>query len=186
MSERTGPRTADLPMAFTPWEFARGALITYALFLGFTAVVWFWLSPIIGIIGALWAAPFALIALVLVGSPLALLAGVLLRRHRETLAHLVTHGVVGLVSGCAGIVIFLSLTAETSIYEYRAPHAPDWTQLDGVWWVAPIEVLITSAAAMVGWRITSRKALNADSPRDLAASQDADAAFEDAATSVGG
>jgi hypothetical protein len=155
-TRHTGPRTDELPMAFTTWEFARGALIAYGLFLGFTAVVWIW--TLIGVIVALYyVAPFGFASLILVGAPLAYLTGMLLRRETRTAVHLFWHGLVGLVAGGAGVVFALCIIGPGS--SFTAPHVPDLSLFDGVWGIALVEALLTVGAAMAGWRITSKRAL---------------------------
>ena len=154
----TGPRTPELPMAFTAWEFIRGALITYGLFLAFTAVMWIWLG-IGAVIAIIYVAPFGFASLILVGSPMALLTGMLLRREERSAVHLAWHGLVGLVAGGAGVVFALCILGPGgSVHELRLP---DFSLLSGVWIIALIEALLTIGAAMAGWKITSSKALAA-------------------------
>jgi hypothetical protein len=155
----TGPRTDELPMAFTTWEFVRGALIAYGLFLAFTAVAWIWIFVIGSIIAVAYVAPFGFASLILVGIPLAYLTGLLLRREIRTGVHLFWHGLVGLVAGGAGIVFGLCILGPDSAWAVSAPHLPDFSLLASGWIIALVEALLTVAAAMAGWRITSRKAL---------------------------
>lgn len=156
----TGPRTDELPMAFTPWEFIRGALLTYGLFLALTAVFWIWLTPWASIIALCYVAPFGFASLILAGGPLALLAGMLLRRESSIGVHLLWHGLVGLVAGGAGVVFALSVTGPGGMWDLSsAPHLPDFSLLASVWIIAVIEALLTVGSAMLGWRYTSWKAL---------------------------
>lgn len=157
-SPYTGPRTPDLPMAFTRSEFLRGAFITYGLFLASTAVVWAW--TIIGVVVALYyVAPFGFASLILVGIPLAYLTGMLLRRELRTWVHLLAHSFVGLIAGGAGVVFALCIVGPGSAFS--APHLPDFSLLAGAWGIAVVEALLTVGAAMAGWRITSKLALRA-------------------------
>jgi hypothetical protein len=154
----TGPRTDELPMAFTPWEFIRGALATYGFFLAISAGVWIW--TLIGSLVALYyVAPFGFASLVFVGAPLALLTGTLLRRETRTGVHLLWHGLVGLVAGGAGVLFALCIVGPSDIWSFSAPHLPDFSLLAPVWILAVMEALFTVGAAMLGWRYTSRKAL---------------------------
>lgn len=156
-TSHTGPRTDDLPMAFTAWEFCRGALITYGLFLAFTVIAWIWATPMASLVALFYTAPFGLVTLILVGAPLAYATGMLLRRERRTWVHRGWHGLVGLVAGGSGVVIALCILGEGGSVE--RPHLPDFSILSGVWIIALVEALLTVGAAMAGWTITSRKAL---------------------------
>jgi hypothetical protein len=158
-THRTGPRTDELPMAFTAWEFIRGALLTYALFLAFTAVVWIWATPLASIIAIVYVAPFGLASLILAGAPLALLTGILLRRETRIAAHVLWHGLVGLLAGGAGVILALCVTGPGGAWQFATPHLPDFSLLAGVWIIALVEALLTVGSAMLGWRYTSWKAL---------------------------
>ena len=157
--DHTGPRTDKLPMAFTEWEFFRGALIAYGLFLAFSAIAWVWIVIIGSIIAVIYVAPFGFASLVLVGMPLAYLTGTLLRREVRTWVHLFWHGLVGLIAGGAGIVFGLCIIGPESVWTISAPHLPDFSLLASGWIIALVEALLTVLAAMAGWRITSRRAL---------------------------
>ena len=163
---RTGPRTPELPMAFTAWEFIRGALLTYAFFLVSTAVVWLWATPWASFIAVTYVAPFGLASLVLVGAPLALLTGVLLRRETSIVAHVLWHGFVGLIAGGAGVLIALSVTGPDGVWSFGPPHLPDFSLLASVWVIAVVEALLTIGSAMLGWRCTSWKALRSEAGQD--------------------
>ena len=173
------PRTVQLPMAFTRWEFLRGALITYGLFLAFSAGAWIWIFVIGAIIAVMYVAPFGFASLILVGIPLAYLTGMLLRREVRTWVHLLWHGLVGLVAGGAGILLALCIFGPNGMWEVSRPHLPDFSVLADGWIIALVEALLTVGAAMSGWRITSRMALKADSPQVVRDSRDADSAYED-------
>lgn len=159
-ARRTSPRTADLPMAFTMWEFVRGALLTYVFFLAFSAAAWIW--TLFGVLFApLYVAPYGFASLVLCGAPLAYLTGMLLRRETRTWVHLMWHGVVGFAAGGFGVLVALCVWGG-DIWEFTAPHWPDWSLLDGAWIIAWVEALVTIGAAMLGWRVTSQRALRSD------------------------
>lgn len=153
----TGPRTDELPMAFTTWEFIRGALIAYGLFLAFTAVGWIWGGPLASFFALVFAAPVALGTLLLVGVPLALLAGRLLRRVSAVPVHLTWFGTIGLLTGFAGVLLFLSVYDSRSMWTW--PHAPDFTLLAAAPGLAIFQALLTVPSVMLGWRITSKRAL---------------------------
>jgi hypothetical protein len=157
--QHTGPRTDELPMAFTAWEFIRGALATYGFFLASTAVVWVWATPFASLIALIYVAPFGFASLILVGAPLALLTGIVLRRTTATVAHVLWHGLVGLGAGGAGVLFALSVVGPNSMWEFTSPHVPDLAMLASVWIIAVVEALLTVGSAMLGWRYTSRKAL---------------------------
>ena len=152
----TGPRTDELPMAFTAWEFIRGALITYGLFLALTGALWIWLG-IGAVIAIIYVAPFGFASLVLVGSPAAFATGMLLRRELRSGIHLFWHGLVGFVAGSAGVVFALCILGPGG--SWLPLHWPDFSLLSGVWIIALLEALLTIGAAMAGWWITSRRAL---------------------------
>lgn len=160
----TGPRNDELPMAFTAWEFARGALIAYGLFVLCTAIFWLW--TLIGVVVVLgYVVPFAFASLVLVGAPLAYLTGMLLRRESRTWIHLLWHAVVGVVAGVAGVFFALCIIGPGS--SFTAPHWPDFALLQSIWILAEVEILLTVAAVMTGWRITSQIALRRHAPGAL-------------------
>lgn len=152
----TGPRTDELPMAFTAWEFIRGALITYGLFLVFTGTMWIWLG-IGAVIAIVYVAPFGFASLILVGSPAAFATGMLLRRELRTGVHLFWHGLVGFLAGGAGVLIALCIVGPGG--SWLPLHLPDFSLLSGVWIIALIEAVLTIGAAMAGWTITSWIAL---------------------------
>ena len=153
------PRTPELPMAFTWWEFIRGCLLTYGFFLLYSAGAWIW--TLAGVLVApIMVAPYGFASLILCGAPLAYLTGMLLRRELRTCVHLFWHGLVGLVAGGFGVFVALCIYDPSRLI--GTPHLPDWGLLNGGWIVALIEALCTIGAAMTGWRITSRRALASD------------------------
>jgi hypothetical protein len=168
-------------MAFTPWEFIRGALITYGLFVAFSAGAWIWIYVIGAIVAIAYVVPFGFVSLILVGIPLAYLTGMLLRREIRTWVHLAWHGLAGLIAGGAGVLFALCIVGPGGLWEISAPHLPDLSLLAaGGWIIAIIEALLTVVAAMAGWRITSRRALG-----PVVRTTSDDEVYEDAATSVG-
>lgn len=156
----TSPRTLDMPMAFTPWEFIRGCLLTYAFFLLFSAFAWAW--TIYGVILApVYAAPYGFASLVICGAPMALITGLLLRRETRTWVHLWSHGLVGFLAGGFGILVALCIL-DGDLWRIGPPHLPDFSLLQDAWIIAFFEMLLTVFAAMAGWRVTSRRALQSD------------------------
>ena len=152
------PRNASRPMAFTAWEFIRGALGAYGIFMTLTAFFWLWM-PLMSFVALFFAAPIALLTLLLVGAPLSLAAGVLLRPVRGVGWHLLAHGLVAAISGAAGIVIGLSVTRKSSFSE---PHLPDLAALDTALFPALAQAVITIPAVLLAWFLTSHLALAAD------------------------
>ena len=159
------PGTAELPMAFTRWEFIRGALYTYVIFMVATVIASLWALYFGVIYSIMFAGPIALVSTVLVGAPLSLLGGMLLRRTQRTATHLIVHAAAGTVAGALGLVVYLSVS--TGIVTPTALHAPDFTAIDEFWWILVYPAL-TPFCAMWGWRITSRKALSAAPIRPFA------------------
>jgi hypothetical protein len=153
----SGTRTDEFPMAFSAWEFTRGALIAYGLFLAFTAVGWIMFGPLASLMALFYAAPVGLATLILIGAPLALLAGLLLRRVPAVPVHLAWFGAVGLVAGTAGVLLFLSVYDAHSMWTW--PHVPDLSIVAPVLWMPIFQALLTVPSVMLGWRITSKKAL---------------------------
>jgi hypothetical protein len=153
----TGPRTDELPMAFTAWEFVRGALIAYGLFLAFTAVGWIMFGPLASLVALIYAAPVGFATLLLAGAPLALLAGYLLRRVPAVPVHLAWFGAIGLVTGMTGVLLFLSVYDARTIWTW--PHLPDLSLIAPVLWMPIFQALLTVPSVMLGWRITSKRAL---------------------------
>jgi hypothetical protein len=151
-----GPRTADLPMAFTAWEFLRGAIFTYVSFVLATMAFSIW-GFVWGVILAfVYAAPVAFVTTILVGIPLSFLAGMALRRVRATWVHLVAHAASGTIAGFAGLSLYLAVTRD--IWTWSAPHWPDYTDVAAFWWILVYPTL-TPFCAMAGWRFTSTRAL---------------------------
>ncbi len=154
----SGPRTADLPMAFTAWEFLRGAIFTYVVFILATMTVSLWAYVIGAIYALVFAGPIALVTTILVGIPLSLLAGMLLRKVTATWVHLVAHAAAGVVAGFAGLSIYLGVTDGS--LSWTTPHLPDYTIVADFWWILVYPAL-TPFCAMWGWRFTSKRALAA-------------------------
>jgi hypothetical protein len=150
------PRTPELPMAFTPWEFFRGAIFTYVSFvvatMGFSIWGFVW-----GVIVAfVFAAPIAFVTTILAGIPLSFLAGMSLRRVRTTWVHLAAHAAAGTVAGFVGLSLYLAVTQD--IWSWSAPHWPDYSAIADFWWILVYPAL-TPFCAMWGWRFTSKRAL---------------------------
>ncbi len=152
------PRTARLPMAFTRWEFLRGVIATYLSFLVATVIASIW-ATVAGIFYSLFfGGPIALVTTILVGAPLSLLAGMLLRRQPDHHVHYLAHFAAGSVAGFAGISIYLAFTDD--LWNWSAPHLPDYTDLAMFPWLI-VYPLLTPFCAMWGWRFTSTRALSA-------------------------
>jgi hypothetical protein len=150
------PRTAELPMAFTPWEFVRGAVFTYVSFVLATMAFSIW-GFVWGVIVAfVFAAPIAFVTTILVGMPPSFLAGMLLRRVRTTWVHLAAHAGAGTIAGFVGLSIYLAVTQD--IWSWSAPHWPDYSAVADFWWILVYPAL-TPFCAMWGWRFTSKRAL---------------------------
>lgn len=151
------PRTPELPMAFTRWEFARGVVATYLAFLVSTAAVsvfWFVVGSVVALT---FAAPIALVTTVVVGAPLSLLAGLSLRAVPSTGTHLAAHAGSGIVAGFVGLTLYLSVT--DGIWAWSAPHLPDYADVAAFPWLL-VYPLLTPLCAMWGWRFTSKRALS--------------------------
>lgn len=169
------PRTTELPMAFTRWEFWRGAYAAYAAYL-----VWLLLSPLLwgvsagGIGFVVVMAMYSLViggavafVAMLAASPLAWLLGRSLRRVRPISAHLAAFAALGALVGWVAL--------EAWAWGSSGGHAP----LDQA--LLPYGVP-AAVAVPLGWWFTARRALRAD--RGLTPARpprhDADAEFEDA------
>lgn len=153
-----GPRTADLPMAFTAWEFLRGAIFTYVVFILATMTVSLWVYVVGALIALIFAGPIALVTTILVGIPCSLLAGMSLRKVTATWVHLAAHVGAGVVAGFAGLSIFLGVT--DNFFTWSSPHWPDYSSIKHFWWILVYPAL-TPFCAMWGWRFTSKRALAA-------------------------
>lgn len=151
------PRTADLPMAFTPWEFWRGVLATYLAFLVLTVAVSVWWYVVGAFVAVTFAAPIAFVTTILVGAPLSLAVGMLLRRETWTSLHLAGHAIAGILAGFAGLTLYLSVT--DGIWSWAAPHVPDFRELETFAWLL-VYPLLAPISAMWGWRFTSKRALS--------------------------
>lgn len=152
------PRTEDLPMAFTRWEFLRGVIATYLAFIASTAAVSVWWYVVGAIVAVTYAAPIAFVTTIFVGAPLSYAIGWSLRAVRSTAIHLAAHAGSGIVAGFAGLSIFLMVT--DNIWTWSMPHPPDYTEVAKLWWIL-VYPLLTPFCAMWGWRFTSRRALAA-------------------------
>ncbi|HWH26992.1 MAG TPA: hypothetical protein VNT53_10135 [Pseudolysinimonas sp.] len=137
-------------MAFTPWEFIRGALITYGLFLALMCFLSFG-------VGLIYAIPFGLVTLLTVGAPLALLAGTLLRGVRHSWIHMFTHTLVGLISGCAGVFLFALWNVLFNGVDVASFFSDSWS-----WPMYLVYAIITGPCAFFGWLITWRSWVAAD------------------------
>lgn len=174
---RSSARTAELPMAFTGWEFTRGALIAWGSFLVLYAPVMLALLlaphvdtaltadsaatarfagremaqvPPLMLFTYIYAVPFSIGAL-LVGGALAYAIGHSLRRVRHRGVHLAAFALLGLTVGAATTLLFIALT-----FGFALP-APTLTI------GAPIGLAATTALAVAfGWNCTARRALRAD------------------------
>lgn len=151
------PRTAELPMAFTAWEFWRGVIATYVAFLVLTVMVSVWWLIYGAIVAVTFAAPIAFVTTIIAGAPLSLVAGVLLRREPWHGAHYVAHAGAGAVAGAVGLTLYLTVT--TDIWSWSAPHVPDFQDVATFPWLL-VYPLLTPVSAMWGWRFTSKRALS--------------------------
>lgn len=139
------PRTEAEPMAFTSWEFIRGAVTAWWLFLPILAVLHLFLGlgSLIVVVNAL---PWSLGALI-VFSPAAWLLGRMLRRTARVGIHLLAFAAIGAAIGAAttGVAV--------AVNEY-----------DGID-TAPLSALHITAATIavaLGWRSTARRALRTE------------------------
>jgi len=176
---RPSPRTAELPMAFTGWEFTRGALTAWGLFLILFGPVMLGLLvvprlvllidamddpvtlrflthgpsqiPQTVLLSYIYAIPSSMIA-VLVGGALAYAIGHSLRRVRHRGVHLAAFALLGLAVGAGTTLLFIALTIG-----FDTPIVPALTV------GAPIALAATTGLAVaLGWTCTVRRALRAD------------------------
>lgn len=152
MNAAASPRTAELPMAFTPREFVRGALMAWAWFLILSTVffiplffVWFWFP-------AMYTVPFSLAAL-MIGSIPAYALGLALRGIAAVPVHLAAFTVFGLIVGVATTSVALPLLGMGS----------------STWGEALLSlhslavILAATVAVPLGWWHTARRALHPSS-----------------------
>ena len=151
------PRTEELPMAFTPWEFWRGVIATYLAFIVLTVTVSIWWLVIGAFVALTFAAPIAFVTTILVGAPLSLGVGMMLRREPAARYHYEGHAVAGVIAGFAGLTLFLTLT--DGLWAWTAPHVPDFGDVAAFPWLV-VYPLLTPLCAMWGWNFTAKRALS--------------------------
>jgi len=176
---RPSPRTVELPMAFTAWEFIRGALIAWVVFnlsaplvilawgLLQTAIrgggVQAWASmPIVVVYTPMFAAPWSLGALLLIGAPMAFLLGTALRRISYRAIHLAAFGGLGLAVGAMTMIVWQwwwQIPQPGATITYLVVPGP-WDRID--WAMVALMAGVTATAVAFAWRLTSTWALRAD------------------------
>lgn len=140
------PRTDTEPMAFTGWEFFRGAVTAWWVFLPTLAVLHIWLGAwaLIVVLNALTWSFGALVA----GAPLAWMLGRMLRRVPRVGIHLLAFAVLGAIVGVA--------TTWVAIATMSGPRTT------GVAVLAALHVIAATVAVGIGWWSTARRALRED------------------------
>lgn len=176
---RPSRRTPELPMAFSAWEFIRGALLAWLAFLLLAPIMFmlavaimgaaasfgdFAVSAVVfGLMGLITIFPWAIAALI-VGSPLAFLLGRSLRRVTRISVHLLLFAAFGLLLG-----VVASAVATPLINLSDAPPTEYWESiLDSLHFIIGA-VLASAIAVPLGWWITAKLALRADSRRSAPA-----------------
>jgi len=170
-----GLRTTEHPMAFTAWEFIRGALLAWLFFvllaplavtIGMTnpasITATFAYLPMILIIAPLYAVPWSAGALLALGVPLALVLGLLLRGVASVRLHLICFAALGaFVGGVTTVVQLWSRTIPQPGVTYYGDQPSVWDLLPGSVPLLVSMQLITAIGVTLGWWITARRALRA-------------------------
>lgn len=173
VSRPRSPRNDQKPMAFTTWEFIRGAIVAWGGFLVLSTIAF---APFMGfyaLFALFYTVPWAVGALI-VGSPLAYGLGWVLQRSPSMLLHASLFTLLGAWIGVVTTAIALS---------------PAWSTMlgsSGSGLTFPVVAVCASAAIAVplGWWLTARCALRFDRDELLRTrGRGPDETFEDAVSS---
>jgi len=175
------PRTSELPMAFTGWEFTRGALIAWLgfnllapLVIAGSGIVAGLLIPHnsgIGYAGAtLVIAPMVLVpwslgAVLILGAPLALVLGRALRGTTRRRTHRAAFAGLGAFVGAATTIVYTWYRSIPPAGVTITYHVSPPTPLDLIlanWWMILLMAGTTATTVALGWRLTATWALRAD------------------------
>lgn len=159
-------------MAFTAWEFVRGAAIAWVLFLvaapGIQVAVALvpvaftqpdWPQAILGaltysVLMGLWLAvgvflPWSFGALLVLGVPLAIALGLAMRTVADRRIHLACFALLGAAVGLATTLVFVAVNG----WDFDPP---------GMVPAAVVNTLLCGASVAFGWWFTATRALRAD------------------------
>lgn len=175
---RPNRRTPELPMAFSAWEFIRGALLAWLAFLLLAPIMFMLAVAVIGVasfgdfvvsavlfglMGVITIFPWAIAALI-VSSPLAFLLGQSLRRVTSISVHLLLFAAFGLLLGVVSAAVATPLINLSD----APPSEYGESILDSLHFVIGA-VLASTVAIPLGWWLTARVALRADARRSVPA-----------------
>lgn len=164
-------------MAFTGWEFTRGALMAWVWFIvlfapvaglhlvalivpdapgswGATGFSSLGAVPGLVLIAYIFVAPWSLAGLV-VGMPFAYGLGLALRRNDNRVIHVTAFAILGLVVGA------VATTAGAMATLPSAPVLPST-----IVWAIAIYAVVAAVAVALGWLFTASRALQADAQAD--------------------
>jgi len=152
----SSPRTAAEPMAFTPWEFWRGAIHAWGWFLVISTVAFVPVFFVWALYAFLTTVPWSIGALV-VFSPVAWAMGRLLRRIPRLLPHVLAFTLLGAVVGVV-----------TTVVAFHTPGSGLTPENFGSSWPIILVVCVSATIAVpLGWWISARRALRADADAEL-------------------
>lgn len=171
VAQRYSVRTPELPMAFTAWEFLRGAAVAWVAFVVISVphvtitaatsalsqsnfvgnfLVALPASPLMGWwIAIVVIVPWSFGALSTLGIPLAAVLGLLLRQVPNPRIHLLTFATLGAVIGLATTLVFFALSDWTSPTDFRVT-------------VTIVNTILCAACVAAGWWSSASPALAED------------------------